>query len=116
MTGCVYVVACADGSLYTGFAVDVVARVAAHNAGRGARATRARLPVRLRWAWTCRSREDARRLEALIKQLRRPQKQALIAGDARPLLPLLAEVARRRRGPLSTTAPGPATATPPGRP
>ena len=37
----VYVVRCADGSLYTGISTDVPARVAAHNAGRGARYTRA---------------------------------------------------------------------------
>jgi putative endonuclease len=97
--GAVYVVTCADGSLYTGFAKDVVARVAVHNAGRGARATKGRLPVRLRWAWECRSAEDAHRLEALIKQLHRLRKVAMIRGDARVLLPLLAEVARRRRTP-----------------
>ena len=108
--GAVYVVVCADGSLYTGFATDVDARVATHNAGRGAKATRARLPVRLRWAWNCRSREDARRLEALIKRLRRPQKLALVAGDAQALLPLLAEVCRRRRSHR------PGAATPRGRP
>ena len=42
-----YVLECADGSLYTGYAVDVQARLAAHNAGKGAKYTRARLPVSL---------------------------------------------------------------------
>ena len=41
-----YVLECADGSLYTGYAVDVQARLAVHNAGKGAKYTRARLPVR----------------------------------------------------------------------
>ena len=42
-----YVLECADGSLYTGYAVDVQARLAVHNAGKGAKYTRARLPVSL---------------------------------------------------------------------
>ena len=42
-----YVVECADGTLYVGIAKDVDARVATHNGGRGAKYTRARLPVRL---------------------------------------------------------------------
>ena len=42
-----YVLECADGSLYTGYAVDVQARLAVHNAGKVAKYTRARLPVSL---------------------------------------------------------------------
>ena len=42
-----YVLECADGTLYTGYAVDVERRVAVHNAGRGAKYTRSRLPVTL---------------------------------------------------------------------
>ncbi len=88
---------CADGSLYAGFALDVAARVAAHDAGRGARYTRARRPVRLVWAWRSRTAERARRLEGLVKRLRRSERLRLVAGDVAVLLPLLAEVARRAR-------------------
>lgn len=98
----VYVVACNDGSLYVGLSNDVVARVAAHNAGTGARYTRSRSPVRLRWRWDCKTSEDARRLEGLLKQLPRRRRQQVINGDAGVLLPLLAEVATRRRVPLPT--------------
>lgn len=93
----VYLVQCGDGSLYCGFAHDVFARVDVHNAGRGARYTRSRLPVTLRWHWHCRSAEDARRLEGLLKRLPRPHKLRVVAHDPRALGPLLVEVARRRR-------------------
>lgn len=93
----VYLVRCNDGSLYCGFALDVDARVDVHNAGRGARYTRSRLPVTLRWCWHCRSAEDARRLEGLLKRLRRADKLRVEANDPRSLGPLLMEVARRRR-------------------
>ena len=59
-----YVLECADGSLYTGYAVDVQARLAAHNAGKGAKYTRARLPVSL----------------LVFKQLSRNEKDALLAS------------------------------------
>jgi putative endonuclease len=75
----VYVVRCADGSLYTGVSTDVVARVAAHNAGRGARYTRARAPVELLHTERKRSRGTALRREAAIKALPRSAKLALVA-------------------------------------
>ncbi len=90
-----YVVRCVDGSLYIGFARDVDARVDAHNAGRGARYTRARRPVRLVWRWQT-STERARRLEGLLKRLDRARRVRLIAGDVRVLLPPLAEAAARQ--------------------
>ena len=93
----VYLVRCSDGSLYCGFAHDVFARVDAHNAGRGARYTRSRLPVALRWYWHCHSAEDARRLEGLLKRLPRADKLEVIGNGPRVLGPLLMEVARRRR-------------------
>ncbi len=93
---CTYVVRCADGSLYVGYARDVVARVALHSAGRGARYTRARRPVRLRWFWQT-TTERARRLEGLLKRLDRRRRLRLINGDPTALLPALAEVARRVR-------------------
>ena len=95
----VYIVVCGDESLYVGLSSDVDARVGAHNAGRGARYTRSRTPVRLRWHWRCANSEDARRLEGLLKQLTRAAKFRVIAGHAAALGPLLCEVARRRRQP-----------------
>jgi putative endonuclease len=91
-----YVVRCVDGSLYTGYARNVEARVAVHNTGRGARYTRSRRPVRLVWAWATTS-ERARRLEGLLKRLARPHRLRVVDGDVRVLLPVLATVARRVR-------------------
>lgn len=76
----VYIVECADRTLYTGIATDVVRRVACHNAGTGARYTRARLPVRLVYQETQPTRSAALKREALIKKGSRARKQALI-GD-----------------------------------
>ncbi len=95
----VYVVCCADGSLYIGLAKDVVARVAAHNAGRGARYTRARRPVQCVWQLACETPEDARRLEGLMKRLTRKQREAVVDGDVDVVSALVVEVLRRRRAP-----------------
>ena len=73
----VYLVRCADESLYTGISTDVGARVAAHNAGRGARYTRARLPVELVHVERKKSRSTALRREAAIKALPRAAKLLL---------------------------------------
>ncbi len=70
-------VRCGDGSLYTGTANDVLARVAAHNAGKGAKYTRSRLPVALVWRRKVLGRSTALRLEAKIKKLTRAQKLLL---------------------------------------
>lgn len=69
-----YVLACADGSLYTGYTVELPKRLAAHNAGVGAKYTRARLPVQVK-AW-CEfpDRRAAMRAEAAFKRLSRSQK------------------------------------------
>lgn len=77
----VYMLECADGSLYTGFALDVEARVACHNAGLGAKYTRSRRPVRLLWRQQLPTPRLARRAEACIKRLTRQQKQQLAAGQ-----------------------------------
>ncbi|HEY4185880.1 MAG TPA: SUMF1/EgtB/PvdO family nonheme iron enzyme [Polyangia bacterium] len=76
----VYVVRCRDGSLYTGISTDVAARVARHNAGQGARYTRARRPVELIYTENKRSRSTALRREAAIKALPRAGKIDLVAG------------------------------------
>jgi putative endonuclease len=76
----VYIARCADGSLYTGVALDVSERLAAHNAGRGARYTRGRGPLTLCAQRRCGSKGAALRLEWAVKQLARPQKETLLGG------------------------------------
>ena len=78
MSTCVYVLRCRDGSLYTGWTVDLDRRLAAHRAGRGARYTRSRLPVELAGSWAMASATDARKEEARIKALSRRQKETLL--------------------------------------
>lgn len=78
-----YVLACGDGSLYTGYAVDVAARVAAHQAGTGAKYTRAHAPVRLLAQARFFSKSRAMSAEALFKRLSRAGKDALLAQAER---------------------------------
>jgi putative endonuclease len=78
----VYVVQCRDGSLYTGIARDVHARVDKHNQGQGARYTRGRGPVRLVHVERKRSQGAALRREAAIKSMPRKAKVALVETDA----------------------------------
>jgi putative endonuclease len=73
----VYLARCRDGSLYTGIARDVAARVAAHDAGLGARYTRGRGPLVVCAVRRCRSKGEALRLEYAIKRLPRPGKETL---------------------------------------
>ena len=80
----VYIVRCADATLYTGIARSVKDRVAAHNAGRGARYTRGRLPVRVVHEERGLSLADALRRERAIKRLPRGKKLGLIRGRHRP--------------------------------
>ena len=81
----VYMVECCDGTYYTGWTNDVVARVAAHNAGIGARYTRGRGPVRLVYRESCPDKPAAQRREWEIKQMNRAQKQRLI-GRITPVM------------------------------
>ena len=76
----VYMVRCADGTLYTGIAKNVEHRVVQHNAGQGARYTRGRGPVVLVYREAVKDRPAALRREHAIKQLRLAEKRALIAG------------------------------------
>ena len=75
---CVYLLRCADGSLYTGWTNDLPKRLAAHAAGTASRYTRSRLPVELAVALPQADRSAAMREEARIKRLPRPEKLALI--------------------------------------
>jgi len=74
----VYIVRCADGTLYTGYARDPQARARAHNSGRGARYTAGRRPVTLVFTHRCRSLGAALSLEYQVKKLSRARKEALI--------------------------------------
>jgi len=73
-----YILECNDGTFYTGWTYDLKKRLKAHNDGAGSRYTRARLPVRLRYAEEFSSKEEAQRREWRIKRLSRTQKQALM--------------------------------------
>jgi DNA-3-methyladenine glycosylase I len=75
----VYIVQCADRSLYTGVAKDVAARVATHNKGAGAKYTRSRKPVTVVYTEAAADRGAALRREYAIKQLQSAQKRTLIA-------------------------------------
>lgn len=78
----VYLLRCADGTLYCGIARDVGARLAAHTSGAGARYTRGRGPLTLLASHRYRDQGTALRIEAAIKRLPRDQKLAA-AGDPR---------------------------------
>jgi putative endonuclease len=77
----VYVLRCADGTLYTGCAKDPRARETVHNAGRGARYTASRRPVSLVYVEECESLGTALSREHQLKRWPRAKKEALVAGD-----------------------------------
>ena len=70
-----YVVECCDGTYYTGYTTDVKKRIAVHNSGKGAKYTRARLPVKLIYVQGFDSKEEAMSAEALLKRKTRLQKE-----------------------------------------
>jgi len=78
----VYLLACADHTLYTGYTSNVERRLAAHNAGKGARYTRGRRPVTLLASWPFASKGEALRTERAIKGLARQQKWHLVLAGA----------------------------------
>jgi putative endonuclease len=75
----VYLLRCRDGSLYTGWTVDLERRLASHRAGTASRYTASRLPVELELAISMPDRTAARREEARIKRLPRATKLALLS-------------------------------------
>ena len=77
----VYVLSCADDSLYTGYTTDPAQRVAEHDAGEGAKYTRGRTPVELVHVEGCDSRSAALSREHEVKSLSRSQKETLVASD-----------------------------------
>lgn len=82
----VYILRCADGSLYTGITTDVARRLAEHNGNDrlGARYTRSRRPVNLVHVEEVASRAEAARREAAIRKLGREGKAALCAEGVQP--------------------------------
>ena len=78
-----YVLRCADGSLYTGITRDVGRRCRQHNAGTASRYTRSRRPVRVVYREAHPDRGSALRREAAVKALSRQEKQALIRQGRR---------------------------------
>lgn len=74
-----YIVECADGTYYTGWAVDPERRVAVHNQGRGARYTRTRRPVRLVYVESQPDISTALKRERAIKRMTREGKRKLIS-------------------------------------
>ena len=73
-----YILECADGTLYCGWTNHLQERVAAHNAGKGARYTKSRRPVVLKYYETFSTKQEAMRREWAVKQLSRKEKLELI--------------------------------------
>jgi len=79
----VYVARCSDQTLYIGISRDVAARIAAHDAGKGAKYTRGRGPLTLLARRRCPSKGDALRLELALKRLTREEKLAVAMSASR---------------------------------
>ena len=75
----VYILQCRDGTLYTGITDNLPRRLAAHNAGKGAKYTKSRRPVTLAYYEVFENRQDAMRREYAIKQLPKKEKERLAA-------------------------------------
>jgi len=73
-----YVLQCADGTLYTGWTVNIEKRLQTHNTGKGAKYTRTRLPVKLLKYWIFENRSEAMAYENKFKKLTRQQKFKLL--------------------------------------
>jgi putative endonuclease len=79
-----YILKCADGSLYTGIAKDLKKRLAAHRAGKGSKYVRARLPVKVVYTEKCNSRSKATKREMEIKNTSREKKLKLCMQKKKP--------------------------------
>ncbi len=77
-----YIVECSDGKLYTGWTNCIERRLRAHNSGKGARFTRTRRPVTLRYLEISETKSEAMKREAAIKKLKLCQKQQLIKNGS----------------------------------
>lgn len=81
MTNYTYIVECSDNTLYTGFTTDVKRRVSEHNNGTGAKYTRGRTPVELKYVEFHDSKSNAMSREYEIKQFSTKKKRELIRND-----------------------------------
>lgn len=79
----VYILECGDGTLYTGITDDLERRLLRHSQGKGAKYTRGRGPLVLRYRESCAGHSEALKREAQIKRMSREQKLALCAGWSR---------------------------------
>lgn len=79
MSWVVYILKCADGSLYTGITNDLDARVAAHSEGTGAKYTKGRGPFEVVYVENCENRSAATKREMAVKKLSRAEKEKLFA-------------------------------------
>lgn len=77
----VYIVECADGTYYTGYTPHIRRRIKLHNAGKGARYTRDRRPVKLVWCKKYRYFKRAFKKEIAIKKLKRAEKERMVNED-----------------------------------
>ena len=75
-----YILRCKDDTLYTGWTNNLEKRIEAHNAGKGAKYTKARIPVELVYYEQFETKEEAMKREFAIKQMSRKMKNALIEG------------------------------------
>ncbi len=82
-----YILQCVDGTLYCGITNDLDKRLAAHNAGEGAKYTRGRTPVKLAYFESCADKSTALKREIEIKSLPRTEKLALVEASPNPLFP-----------------------------
>ena len=104
-----YLLECADGSLYTGITTDVGRRFAQHQAGTGARYTRSRKPIAIAAQLRCADRAEASRLEALVKRLHATRKRefcAMLELDHAEMPDLLAWLRDGGRPSLPAASPG----------
>ena len=74
-----YILRCKDDSLYTGWTTNLEKRIEAHNAGKGAKYTKSRLPVELVYYEQFETKEEAMKREFAIKQMSKKAKEKLIA-------------------------------------
>lgn len=77
-----YMLRCIDGTIYSGYTANIEKRISAHNAGKGAKYTRARLPVSLMYYETFETKSGAMKRESEFKRLSRAQKLALCVHAA----------------------------------
>jgi putative endonuclease len=77
----VYIVECKDGTLYTGWTTNIEERIKKHNQGKGAKYTRSRCPVNLKYYEVFPTKNEAIKREAAIKKVSRKEKERLIQGS-----------------------------------